>query len=125
MTKRSLGSAMATGCFGDRLRRFPAGWRSLEHRFRLLSMLLTLAFAGVEVPVLAARFSSRACSVAWLILGCTFTCPSIQASLRMTRFVLMRPVNRMLSNERTSGNAAVALWFHVQRLSRAVPECER
>ncbi len=28
-------------------------------------------------------------------------------------------------NERTSGNGAVALWFHVQRPSRAVPECER
>ena len=30
----------------------------------------------------------------------------------------------MSANKRTSGNAAVALWFHVQRLSRAVPECE-
>jgi hypothetical protein len=29
------------------------------------------------------------------------------------------------SNERTSGNGAVALWFHIDRLSRAVPECER
>jgi hypothetical protein len=29
------------------------------------------------------------------------------------------------SNERTSGNGAVALWFHIARLSRAVPECER
>jgi hypothetical protein len=28
-------------------------------------------------------------------------------------------------NERTSGNGAVALWFHVQRLRRPVPECER
>ncbi len=30
-----------------------------------------------------------------------------------------------MPNERTSGNGAVALWFHVQRPSRAVPECER
>jgi len=28
-------------------------------------------------------------------------------------------------NKRTSGNGVVALWFHAQRLSRAVPECER
>jgi hypothetical protein len=28
-------------------------------------------------------------------------------------------------NHRTSGNGAVALWFHIGRLSRAVPECER
>ncbi len=27
-------------------------------------------------------------------------------------------------NKRTSGNGAVPLWFHVLRLSRAVPECE-
>ena len=27
-------------------------------------------------------------------------------------------------NKRTSGNGAVALWLHVQRLGRAVPECE-
>ncbi len=27
-------------------------------------------------------------------------------------------------NERTSGNGAVALWFHAQRLRRAVPECK-
>jgi hypothetical protein len=29
------------------------------------------------------------------------------------------------ANERTSGNGAVALRFLIQRLSRAVPECER
>jgi hypothetical protein len=29
------------------------------------------------------------------------------------------------SNERTSGNGAIALWVHIQRLLRAVPECER
>jgi len=29
------------------------------------------------------------------------------------------------ANERTSGNGAVALRSHVERLSRAVPECER
>jgi hypothetical protein len=31
----------------------------------------------------------------------------------------------MLANERTSGNGAVALSFDIQRLRRAVPECER
>ena len=31
----------------------------------------------------------------------------------------------MSANKRTSGNGAVTLWFYVQRLSRAVPECER
>jgi hypothetical protein len=28
-------------------------------------------------------------------------------------------------NTRTPGNGAVALLFHAERLSRAVPECER
>jgi hypothetical protein len=27
--------------------------------------------------------------------------------------------------ERTTGNGAAAFWFDIQRLSRAVPECER
>lgn len=31
----------------------------------------------------------------------------------------------MWPNQRTSGNGAVALWFHTQRLSRAVPEFKR
>jgi hypothetical protein len=31
----------------------------------------------------------------------------------------------MIANERTSGNGAVALWFSIQRLSCAVPECGR
>jgi hypothetical protein len=30
-----------------------------------------------------------------------------------------------LANQSTSGNGAVALWFSIQCLSRAVPECER
>jgi hypothetical protein len=31
----------------------------------------------------------------------------------------------MTANERTSGNGAAAFWFHIGRVSRAVPECER
>jgi hypothetical protein len=31
----------------------------------------------------------------------------------------------LAANERTSGNGAVALWFHAARLGRAVPECGR
>jgi len=34
-------------------------------------------------------------------------------------------IMKTVSNERTSGNGAVTLWSHAQRLSRAVPECER
>jgi hypothetical protein len=30
-----------------------------------------------------------------------------------------------MHNECTLGNGAVALWFHIPRLRRAVPECER
>lgn len=30
-----------------------------------------------------------------------------------------------LPNERTSGNGAIALLFHVARLARAAPECGR
>jgi hypothetical protein len=30
-----------------------------------------------------------------------------------------------MDNKRTSGNGAIALWFHVQRLRLAVPECKR
>jgi O-acetyl-ADP-ribose deacetylase (regulator of RNase III) len=39
--------------------------------------------------------------------------------------VQSRMIHNMRPNERTSGNGAVALSFHVERLSRAVPECER
>jgi hypothetical protein len=28
-------------------------------------------------------------------------------------------------NERTSGDGAAALWLHIQRLMRVVPECQR
>ena len=31
----------------------------------------------------------------------------------------------IMTNQRTPGNGAVTLRFHVQRLRRAVPECER
>lgn len=31
----------------------------------------------------------------------------------------------MIANERTSGNGQIALWLNIQRLRRAVPECER
>jgi hypothetical protein len=31
----------------------------------------------------------------------------------------------MKSNKRASGTGAMALWFRVERLGRAVPECER
>jgi hypothetical protein len=34
-------------------------------------------------------------------------------------------VSAFWTNERTSGNGAVALWFHIRCLRRAVPECER
>jgi hypothetical protein len=37
----------------------------------------------------------------------------------------MRRLCHSPANERTSGNGAVALWFHFPRLSRAVPECGR
>ena len=30
-----------------------------------------------------------------------------------------------MADQRTSGNGAIALWFHIHHLSRAVPECER
>jgi hypothetical protein len=32
-------------------------------------------------------------------------------------------MNTVTTNERTSDNRAVALWFRIQRLRRAVPEC--
>lgn len=44
----------------------------------------------------------------------------LDAEVKKIRFVF----KKKMSNERTSGPGATALWFHAHRLSRAVPECE-
>jgi hypothetical protein len=37
----------------------------------------------------------------------------------------MAQTDNLPPRERTSGNGALALWLHIRRLSRAVPEAER
>jgi hypothetical protein len=61
----------------------------------------------------------------WLPGGTFITL--IHLMLRLSKRVDMYLgfVRHYWPNERASGNGALALWFHVQALGRAVPECER
>jgi len=39
--------------------------------------------------------------------------------------MIVREWKIRLPNERTAGNGAISISLHVERLARAVPECER
>src|SRR5437879_13559767 len=63
-----------------------------------------------------------------LLLGTDKGVPGIFALCtragQIGRMLRAKRENTDMPNERISGNGAVTLWFHVQLLRRAVPECE-